>query len=90
MKSCWAAIFAVLHSGTAVHGTRVLRFVMTFKYVLAAMWLLGVCTVGFVANVTSIAGWTILAGLALLPPAMLWFWRDRRPHASERIQPALR
>lgn len=43
----------------------------------AALWVLAMCAVGVVGGVTSLTGWTVLAGLGLLPPFVIarW-WKD--------------
>ena len=67
---------------------------MPLKYIkvtLAAVWVLAMCAGGFVVGVTSGAGWTILAALAVLPAlALLRLWTDPPPTMSDSIQKALR
>jgi hypothetical protein len=49
------------------------------------------CAVGFAAGVTSAAGWTILAGLALMPPVfVLQVWGDPPQTLSQSIHEARR
>jgi hypothetical protein len=56
-----------------------------------AIWLLAMCAVGLTVDITSVAGWTVLGGLALLPPVfMLRMQRERTPTVSEAINEARR
>jgi hypothetical protein len=56
-----------------------------------AGWLLAMGAIGLAADVTSVPGWTALAGLALLPPAfMLRLWNDAPQTMSESIREARR
>ena len=60
------------------------------KVAAAALWVLAMCAVGFTIAVTSVTGWTVLAGLALLPPLVIGrLWKDD-PSLSESIHEALR
>ena len=63
----------------------------SIKTTVTAIWIVAVCTAGIAGNLRSLWGWTILAGLAVLPPlVMMWRWKDPRPTMSESIQKALR
>jgi hypothetical protein len=66
---------------------------MRFDYTKAtfAVWFLTVCALGFAVDVKSVAGWTILLGLALLPPMFTWWlWSEPQETMSETIQKARR
>jgi len=44
-----------------------------------------------VADVRSVIDWTVLTGVALMPPILvLRFWTDPQPSTSESIREALR
>jgi lysylphosphatidylglycerol synthetase-like protein (DUF2156 family) len=61
------------------------------RKVTSALWVIALCVVGLAFGVTSVAGWTILAGLALLPLIFVpWMWSDPRQTMSESIQQARR
>ncbi len=60
------------------------------KATAAALWVLAMCAVGFTIGMTTLTGWTVLAGLALLPPFVIGrLWKDD-PSMSESIHEALR
>ena len=64
---------------------------VTLKPVLAAVWVAVVLIAGMVGNVNSVMGWTVLAGVAVIPPlVMMWRWNAPRQTMSESIQDALR
>jgi hypothetical protein len=67
---------------------------MQFGYIKATVvtvWASAVCTAGIVGNLKSLSGWTLLAGIAVLPPlVMMWRWPNPRQSMSESIQEALR
>lgn len=51
---------------------------------MSALWVIAMGAVGLAFGVTSGAGWTILAGLALLLPIfVLWVWSAPRQTRSE-------
>ena len=61
------------------------------KAAVIAAWILAVGTLGFGFGVTSFAGWTALAVLSLVPPAvMLRLWGAPSPSMSETIRDVLR
>ena len=61
------------------------------KAAVIAAWILAVGTLGFGFGVTSFAGWTVLAVLSLVPPAvMLRLWNAPSPSMSETIRDVLR
>jgi hypothetical protein len=54
-------------------------------------WLLTLVLVGYVAGMTSVTGWILLAAIALtLPAVVLHFWRRPEPLMSESIRDVLR
>lgn len=58
---------------------------------IAVMWVLIVAIAGIAGNVNSLLVWTVLAGVALLPPfVMMRWWGDARQRMSQSIQEALR
>jgi hypothetical protein len=60
------------------------------KAPVATVWVSAVCTAGIAGNLASLSGWTVLAGLAVLPPlAMMRRWNSPRHGMSESIQEAL-
>ena len=61
----------------------------SLKAAIVTPWLLALSVVSLVADITSWSGWTIVAALATLPPAMLlWWWRDPPQTLSESIHDA--
>jgi hypothetical protein len=62
----------------------------SIKVSVAMLWTSTVCIAGVVGNVNSVSGWTVLAGLGILPPlVMMWQWNDPPQSISESIQEAL-
>jgi hypothetical protein len=62
-----------------------------FKSIVAMLWVSAVTIVGIARTVDSFSSWTVLAGVAVVPPlVMLWRWNDPRQTMSESIQEALR
>ncbi len=60
------------------------------KIAAAAIWVLAVCAAGVTCGTSSLIGWTVLAGLALLPPLIVQgLWKDD-PSLSESIHEVLR
>ena len=61
------------------------------KSVTAGAWLLVITLIAFMANPQSPSWWLALAVLAVLPPAVMWwFWSAPDQSMSESIQKALR
>jgi hypothetical protein len=61
------------------------------KATVSAVWVSAVCAAGVAANVGSLSGWTVVTGLAILPPlVMMWRWNDPPATMSEIIQEARR
>jgi hypothetical protein len=62
----------------------------SIKVRVAMLWVSTVCTAGIAGNVNSLSGWTVLAGLAILPPlVIMWRWNNPPRSMSESIQEAL-
>ena len=58
---------------------------------MAMLWVSAVSMAGIAGNVTSLSSWTVLAGVAVLPPfVMMRRWNDPRQSMSQTIQEALR
>ena len=64
----------------------------SIKATVLTVWVSVVCTAGIASSVTSSSGWTILAGLAGIPPlVMLWRWNSPlQTIMSESFQEARR
>jgi hypothetical protein len=61
------------------------------KRVVAAAWILVAGVAGFVANITSITAWGLLAAVGLGPPLiMLLLWKNPPQTMSESIREARR
>ncbi len=61
------------------------------KATLTALWVLSIGWLGYATGTTSVAGWMVLAALAVTPPMIVRrFWRVPAPTMSESIQEALR
>jgi len=58
---------------------------------LTAAWVVAVGALGYASGATSLPGWTVVAVLALVPPAvMVRLWSAPSPSMSESIRKALR
>jgi hypothetical protein len=83
-----------VHSGTAPFSANPYTFDMqlqTMKMTIAAVWVALAVTAGLVIGVTTLLGWTVLAGVSILPPlVMAWWWSDPRQTLSESINEARR
>ena len=81
-----------MHSGTAPFGAGAYTLDMQFESIkvsVAMLWTSAVCIAGVVGNVNSPSGWTVLAGLGILPPlVMMWRWNNPPQSMSESIQEA--
>jgi hypothetical protein len=63
----------------------------SIKATVATVWVSAVCTAGIAGSVKTLSGWTVLAGVAVLPPlVMMWRWNNPGQTISESIQEALR
>ena len=64
---------------------------LSIKPILATLWVSAAFVIAIAGNVDSFASWTVLAGVAFVPPlVMMWRWTDPRQTMSESIQEALR
>ena len=64
---------------------------MSLKAGLAILWVSAALIAGIAGNVDSGASWTVLAGLAIIPPiVMMWRWNAPPQTMSESIQEARR
>jgi hypothetical protein len=64
---------------------------VSIKAVMATVWVSAVCVAGIAGNLNSLSSWTVLAGVAVLPPiVMMWRWNDPPQSMSESIQKARR
>jgi hypothetical protein len=60
---------------------------ISLKTVLATAWVAAVLIAGLVGNLSSLSGWAVLAGVAVLPPiVLLWRLNAPRQTMSESIQ----
>ncbi len=60
------------------------------KIAAAALWILAMFAIAVTLGTSSVIGWTVLAGLALLPPLVVQrLWKDD-PSLSESIHEVLR
>jgi hypothetical protein len=61
------------------------------KAALMAAWVVVVGALGYMSGTTSFTGWTLLAVVSLVPPAlMVRFWSAPSPSMSESIRDVLR
>ena len=64
---------------------------LNYTYTTAvAVWVLAMCAIGVTIGTTSLIGWTVLAGFALLPPLAIARWWKHDPSLSESIHEVLR
>jgi hypothetical protein len=64
---------------------------VSIKPIIAVLWVSAVLVIGIAGIVDSFSSWTVLAGVAVVPPlVMMWRWNDPRQTMSESIQEALR
>ena len=64
---------------------------ISWKWQIGAAWVLMVVLIGYLVGPTSMAAWTLCAGMALtLPCLFARFWRTPQPSMSESIRKALR
>ena len=64
---------------------------VSLESIIALLWVSAVSVVGVAGNLDSFSSWTVLAGVAVVPPlVMMWRWHDPRQTMSETIQEALR
>lgn len=61
------------------------------KAALTGVWILAVGVLGYVSGTTSFAGWTVVAIVSLVPPAvMVRLWSAPTPSMSETIREVLK
>lgn len=61
------------------------------KAALIGTWILAVGVLAYISDPTSLAGWTVLAVVALTPPVvMMRLWRVPSQSTSESIREVLR
>lgn len=61
------------------------------KTALMAAWVVAVGAVGYVSGTTSYTGWTLVAVVSLVPPALVGrLWSAPSPSMSETIRDVLR
>ena len=61
------------------------------KATISVLWISAVCAAGTAGHLQSLADWTVLTGIALVPSMILMSrWNDPEPTMSERIRKALR
>lgn len=61
------------------------------KAVLIGAWILAVGVLGYIVGTTSLAGWTVLAAVAVIPPVVIMrLWRVPSQSMSESIRDAIR
>jgi hypothetical protein len=58
--------------------------------IAAAFWVLAMCAIGVALGTTSLIGWIVLAGFALLPPLVIARWRNDERSLTECIHDVLR
>ena len=64
---------------------------VSIKAIIVLLWVSTVSIVGIGGNLNSFSSWTVLAGVAAVPPlVMMWRWNDPRQTMSESIQEARR
>lgn len=64
---------------------------VSIKAIVAMLWVSTLSVVGIAGNLNSIASWTVLAVVAVMPPlVMMWLWNDPRQTMSEAIREARR
>jgi hypothetical protein len=56
------------------------------KVAVISAWILAVTVLGYLTGTRSLAGWTLLAAVTLIPPVvMMSLWRVPAPSMSESI-----
>jgi hypothetical protein len=63
----------------------------SIKLIIAMLWVSAALVIGIAWHLDSISSWTVLAGVAVVPPlVMMWRWNEPRQTLSEIIQKARR
>ena len=80
-----------MHSGTAPFSDSAYSsgmHLVSLKGALAAVWLSAALIAGIAGNQNSVTSWTVLAGVAVIPPIveMMLRWNAPRQTMSESIQ----
>ena len=61
------------------------------KAALIGAWILAVGVLGYILGTTSLAGWTVLAVVSVIPPVvMMRLWRAPSQSMSESIREVIR
>ena len=61
------------------------------KAALIGAWILAVGVLGYVLGTTSLAGWTVLAVVSVIPPVVIMrLWRAPSQSMSESIREVIR
>jgi hypothetical protein len=61
------------------------------KMAVIAAWVVAVGALGYITGATSFAGWTLLAVVSVVPPAlMMRLWSPPAPSMSEAIREVIR
>ena len=61
------------------------------KIASIAAWIIAVGFLGYISGITSLAGWTVLAAVSVIPPVvMMRLWRLPAQSMSESIREVLR
>jgi hypothetical protein len=88
------AVASCVHCGTARHAQVSHTLSMQLEYTklaVAAGWMSAVCAAGIAGGLDSLASWTVLAAVAVVPSVvMLWHWHHPGQTLSESIQEARR
>lgn len=83
-----------VHSGTARFnaGTYTSNMqLVSIRPIVAMLWVSAACVIGLAGNLDSFSSWTVLTGVAVVPPlVMMRRWNHPRQTMSETIQEALR
>ena len=63
----------------------------SIKAIVAMLWVSAVFAAAIAGNSQSVSGWTVLVGVAVVPPlVMMWRWNHPAQTMSESIQEARR
>ncbi len=83
-----------VHSGTAPFSDTPYSSGMqlvSLKAVLATVWVSAAVVAGIAGNLSSVTSWTLLAGIAVIPPrVIMWRWNAPPQTVSESLQQARR
>ena len=97
-RPCWDVTLNVgglrVHLGTAPFDAGAYTCYMqlvSIKAIIAMVWVLAVSIAGIAGNLNSFSSWTVLVGIAFLPPlVMMRQWNDPRQSMSQSAQEAVR